>query len=99
MLIQDELREETPRRHDLKESTEDIAMRLIFLMSLLVSCIPPTALAQDEIGHWYLNPYIGGITPDTPWGGKGSTALYGLGLSFSFGSRKPEPAPAVIPPA
>ena len=59
-------------------------MRRVFLVSLLVLCLPRTAPAQDEVGHWYLNSYFGGITPDKPWGGKGSTALYGLDIGADF---------------
>jgi hypothetical protein len=36
------------------------------------------AEAADDPGHWYLNPCVGGITPDKPWGGTGSAVLYEL---------------------
>jgi len=63
---------------------EEVAMTPLVLVSLLVLCVPLTALAQAEVGHWYLNPYFGGVTPDKPWGGKGSTALYGLDIGTNF---------------
>ena len=59
-------------------------LRHLFLMSSSALCIPLTALAQDEVGMWYVNPYGGGITPDKPWGGKGSTALAGLDIGTKF---------------
>ncbi|MGO9038076.1 MAG: outer membrane beta-barrel protein [Steroidobacteraceae bacterium] len=61
-----------------------MAMRPLVLVNLMILCLPHTALAQDEVGHWYLNPYFGGITPDKPWGGKGSTALYGFDIGTNF---------------
>ncbi len=59
-------------------------MRRLSLVSRLALCVPLTAFAQDEGGYWYLSPYFGGITPDKPWGGRGSTALYGLDIGSSF---------------
>lgn len=59
-------------------------MRPLVLVSLPVLCVALTALAQDEVGQWYFNPYLGGITPDKPWGAKGSTALYGLDIGTNF---------------
>jgi len=59
-------------------------LRHLFLMSSLAPCIPLTAIAQDEVGQWYVNPYGGGITPDKPWGGKESTALAGLDIGTKF---------------
>ena len=38
-------------------------------------CCPLAAVA-DDVGHWYLSPCVGGITPDKPWGGTGGAVLY-----------------------
>ena len=59
-------------------------MTTLFLLSLLVLCVPLTAFAQDDVGHWYLNPYFGGVTPDKPWQAKGSAALYGFDIGANF---------------
>jgi len=55
-------------------------MATLVLVSLLALCAPLTALAQDEVWHWYLNPYLGGFTPDKPWRAKGEAPLYGLDI-------------------
>jgi hypothetical protein len=55
-------------------------MRRQFLVPLLLLCIPFTVHAQDELAGWYVNPYLGGIIPDKPWGGKGGTALFGIDI-------------------
>ena len=55
-------------------------MKRWFLVQLLFLCAPFTAHAQDEAGDWYFNPYLGGIAPDKPWGGKGGSALYGVDI-------------------
>jgi len=55
-----------------------------FLLSVWVACIPAEALAQAAVGRWYVNPYAGGITPDKPWGARGSGALYGLDIGTSL---------------
>ena len=52
-------------------------MRRLALPGVLVLC-NPLAVAADDAGHWYLNPGVGGITPDKPWGGSGSAILYEL---------------------
>jgi hypothetical protein len=43
-----------------------------------------------EVGSWYLNPYLGGITPDKPWHASGSAVVYGvdvgMNLSASWGA-------------
>ena len=54
----------------------------LFIVSLLTVCAPVTARGQDREESWYLNSYFGGITPDKPWGGKGSSALYGLDVGM-----------------
>jgi len=33
----------------------------------LLLLMPLAASAGDEIGHWYVAPYLGGITPDSKW--------------------------------
>jgi len=55
---------------------------LFLLVSLLTAYAPLTGRGQDRFGSWYLNPYFGGITPDKPWGGKGSSALFGLDVGM-----------------
>jgi hypothetical protein len=47
---------------------------------LLMLCVPLTAHGQSAGGEWYVNPYLGGITPDKPWGATGSAALIGVDL-------------------
>jgi hypothetical protein len=59
-------------------------MRRACLLSLLVLWFPLLALAEEEAGRWYLNPYLGGIVPDKPWGGRGSALLYGLDFGISL---------------
>jgi len=53
--------------------------------SLLMLCCP-LASAADEAGQWYVNPSIGGITPDKPWGGTGGAVLYGLDVGTHLSS-------------
>ena len=36
-------------------------------IALLLACAPLLAHAGDEDGHWYINPYGGGIVPDNKW--------------------------------
>jgi len=55
--------------------------RCVALVSLLI-CAPLVGRADDRAASWYLNPYAGGITPDKPWGSKGSAALYGLDVGL-----------------
>jgi len=62
----------------------EVAMRPLWLLSLLVFCSPVLALAREDAEWWYLNPYLGGIVPDKPWGGNGSTVLYGLDIGRSL---------------
>jgi hypothetical protein len=59
-------------------------MRPRCLLSLLILCSPVIALAGENAERWYLNPYVGGIVPDKPWGGNGSTVLYGLDIGRSL---------------
>jgi hypothetical protein len=56
----------------------------VWRLSLLLLCAPLAALAQDEAASWYVSPSLGGITPDKPWGGNGSAALYGLDIGTRF---------------
>ena len=63
-----------------------MARRRVWRLSLLLLCVPLVALAQDEAPSWYLSPSFGGITPDKPWGGKGSAALYGLDIGTRLSS-------------
>jgi len=59
-------------------------MRRLCLLSVLIISHPLTALADEGVGRWYLNPYFGGIAPDKPWGGNGSALLYGLDIGTNF---------------
>jgi hypothetical protein len=56
-------------------------MRCLVLVSLLI-CAPLPGRGEDRAGSWYLNPYLGGIAPDKPWGSKGSSALFGLDVGM-----------------
>lgn len=57
-------------------------MRRACLLSLWALWLPLVALAEDDAQRWYLNPYVGGIVPDKPWGGRGSALLYGLDIGM-----------------
>lgn len=37
------------------------------VVGLLMCCAPLASFAGDEVGHWYLEPYVGGMTPDADW--------------------------------
>ncbi len=62
-------------------------MSRLFLAGILVLCVPLLAHAQYDLAYWYLNPYLGRIAPDKPWGGRGSSPLYGfdIGTNISRG--------------
>jgi OmpA-OmpF porin, OOP family len=67
----------------------------------LLMLAPAAALAGDEAGHWYLSPYIGGISPDkTRAGSTNSQLLYGIdvGHNLSAAAAPPPPPPAPSPP-
>jgi OmpA-OmpF porin, OOP family len=52
-----------------------------FAIALVLACAPFLAHAGDEVGHWYLDPYVGGMTPDNEWELKhGATLDYGLAV-------------------
>lgn len=36
-------------------------------IALLLAAVPLVAVAGDEAGHWYVDPYGGGIAPDSDW--------------------------------
>jgi hypothetical protein len=55
-------------------------MQCRFLLGLVTLWIPLAGLAQDAIGYWYLNPYLGGITPDKPWHATGAAVVYGVDI-------------------
>jgi hypothetical protein len=50
---------------------------LWLLMGLLMLDLPLPVSAQSS-GSWYVNPYLGAITPDKPWHAAGTGAVYGL---------------------
>ena len=45
------------------------------LSGVLLLWAPVAALAGDEAGHWYINPYFGGISPDKTWAGSTNSQL------------------------
>lgn len=52
-----------------------------FLVALVLACAPFLAHAGDEVDHWYLDPYVGGMTPDAQWRLKEGASLdYGLAI-------------------
>ena len=52
-----------------------------FLFGLLIASIPLLTYGGDEVGHWYLDPYVGGMTPDSLWRTKEGVNLdYGLAI-------------------
>jgi OmpA-OmpF porin, OOP family len=55
-----------------------------FMLGLLMAVAPFVALAGDEVGHFYLDPYAGGITPDNYWQTTGTKPLYGLALGYNL---------------
>jgi OmpA-OmpF porin, OOP family len=60
-------------------------MRCIFVrFCLLVLLAPLAASAGDEVGHWYVSPYLGGISPDKDWAPAGSAPLYGFDVGKNF---------------
>jgi hypothetical protein len=67
-------------RHTALDQSYTMVRRRVWRLSLLLLCAPLMALARDEAASWYVSPSLGGITPDKPWGGKGSAAVYGLDI-------------------
>ncbi|HEX8783952.1 MAG TPA: outer membrane beta-barrel protein, partial [Steroidobacteraceae bacterium] len=55
-------------------------MRRLILFSLCVLCASRGVVAQNEVGQWYLNPYVGGVTPDAEWATTGKKIMYGFDL-------------------
>ncbi|MBV8909260.1 MAG: hypothetical protein JOZ89_00720, partial [Gammaproteobacteria bacterium] len=52
-----------------------------FVLGLLIAAVPLLSHAGDEVGHWYLDPYVGGITPDVGWRTRQKANLdYGLAI-------------------
>ena len=55
------------------------------LVELLLMLASAAALAGDEAGHWYINPYVGGISPDKTWAGStNSQLLYGIDVGHNL---------------
>ncbi len=50
-------------------------------LGALLALLPVAAPAADEVGHWYVDPYIGGIKPDHDWGAPSSNA-FDYGIAF-----------------
>jgi hypothetical protein len=46
-------------------------------MLMLGVTLPATAQVS---GGWYVDPYLGGLTPDKPWHATGTGAVYGLDI-------------------
>jgi hypothetical protein len=62
----------------VKSGRGRVRAKALALAGLLMLCVPCTGDAQD--GDWYVSPYLGGITPDKPWGGTGSAGVLGIDL-------------------
>jgi Outer membrane protein beta-barrel domain len=60
-----------------------VMVRGLLLTGLLVLGVPRLALAQLS-EDWYVNPYLGGITPDKPWHASGSGGIYGLDIGTAL---------------
>src|SRR5579862_4908967 len=51
------------------------------VVGLLMCCAPLASFAGDEVGHWYLDPYVGGMTPDADWQTRRGTQFdYGFAI-------------------
>jgi OmpA-OmpF porin, OOP family len=55
-----------------------------FTLYLLLACAPLVAFAGDEVGQWYINPFIGGIEGDSRRATNDSAVDYGVGLGKNF---------------
>ena len=53
-------------------------------LCLLLSCAPLVAFAGDEVGQWYINPFIGGITDDPGRNTTSTSVDYGVGFGKAF---------------
>ncbi|MFI4880750.1 MAG: OmpA family protein [Steroidobacterales bacterium] len=55
-----------------------------FTLCLVLACAPLVASAGDEVGHWYINPFLGGISADTKRDTKTNDFDYGVGFGNQF---------------
>jgi OmpA-OmpF porin, OOP family len=62
---------------------EEFTMRR-FTLCLLLACAPLVAFAGDEVGQWYINPFVGGITDDPGRNTTSTSFDYGVGFGKAF---------------
>jgi hypothetical protein len=62
-------------------------MRHFALPALLTALIAHASHAANAAELWYVNPYLGGITPDKPWGATGSAPLNGIDVGAVLSAR------------
>ena len=55
-----------------------------FILSLALACAPLVAFAGDEVGQFYINPFIGGIDADSRRDTSESAVDYGVGFGKHF---------------
>lgn len=53
-------------------------------LCLALACAPLVAFAGDEVGHWYINPFLGGIDADSGRHTKTNDFDYGVGFGNHF---------------
>jgi OOP family OmpA-OmpF porin len=53
-------------------------------LCLVLACAPLVASAGDEVGQWYVNPFLGGISADTKRDTKTNDFDYGVGFGNHF---------------
>jgi OOP family OmpA-OmpF porin len=51
---------------------------------LALACAPLVAFAGDEVGQWYINPFVGGISADHERDLKSDAVDYGVGFGKNF---------------
>jgi OOP family OmpA-OmpF porin len=55
-----------------------------FPLSALLACAPLAAYAGDEVGHFYVDPEVGGIDASRDRGTKEHDWLYGVGFGYNI---------------
>jgi OmpA-OmpF porin, OOP family len=53
-------------------------------LCLVLACAPLVASAGDEVGQWYINPFLGGISADHARDVKTNAFDYGVGIGRHF---------------
>jgi hypothetical protein len=61
-------------------------MRSVWALGIILAVFAGEVGAQQAPPAmlWYVNPYLGGITPDKPWRATGNAALYGLNIGMNL---------------